>query len=105
MSASAELRDVYESHYAAEGADAALYGGWRELCGQGKADHVAELVRRLTEPPVSVGEVGSGDGVLLTLLARRGIGVHRDGFAITERAVEIAAGRPESERVDRFDGS
>ena len=105
MSGSAELRNVYESHYAAEGADAALYGGWRELCGQGKADHVAALVRRLPEPPRTVAEVGCGDGVLLTLLARRGIGVQRDGFEITERAVEIAAGRPEIERVERFDGS
>ena len=105
MSGSAELRDVYEGHYAAEGADAALYGGWRELCGEGKADHVAQLARHLPEQPRSVAEVGCGDGVLLTLLARRGIGVQRHGFEITERAVQIAAGRPEIERVERFDGA
>lgn len=105
MSGSAELRDVYEGHYSAEGADAALYGGWRELCGEGKADHVAELARLLPEPPRNVAEVGCGDGVLLTLLARRGIGVHRHGFEISGRAVEIAAGRPEIERVERFDGA
>ena len=104
MTGSAELRDVYEGHYGAEGADAALYGGWRELCGQGKADHVARLAGLLPEPPTSVAEVGCCDGVLLTLLARRGIGVHRHGYEISERAVEIAAGRPESERVQRFDG-
>ena len=105
MTGSAELRDVYEGHYAAEGDEAELYGGWRELCGQGKADHVAELARVLPEPPRSVADVGCGDGVLLTLLARRGIGVSRHGFEITQRAVEIAAGRPEIERVERFDGT
>ena len=104
MTGSAELRDVYEGHYAAEGADAVLYGGWRELCAEGKADHVAELVGRLPEPPETVADVGCGDGVLLTLLSRRGIGERRHGFEITERAVQIAAGRPEIERVERFDG-
>ena len=101
---SAELRDVYEGHYAAEGSDADLYGGWRELCGEGKAEHVAALVRRLPEPPRTVAEVGCGDGVLLTLLARRGVGERLHGFEISERAVRIAAGRPEIERVERFDG-
>lgn len=105
MGGSAELRDVYEGHYTAEGADAALYGGWRELCGEGKADHVADLARLLPEAPRSVVEVGCGDGVLLTLLARRGVGVQRHGYEISERAVEIAAGRPEIERVERFDGA
>ena len=101
---SAELREVYEGHYAAEGAKAELYGGWRELCGEGKADHVAELVRRLP-PPRTVAEVGCGDGVLLTLLARRGVGERRQGYEISERAVAIAAGRPEIERVECFDGA
>ena len=105
VSGSAELRDVYEGHYAAEGSDADLYGGWRELCGEGKADHVAALVRRLGRPPATVVEVGCGDGVLLTLLARRGVGQRRHGFEISERAVAIAAGRPEIEQVARFDGA
>lgn len=102
---SAELREVYEGHYAAEGSEAELYGGWRELCGEGKADHVAALVRRLPEPPRTVADVGCGDGVLLTLLARRGVGEVLHGFEISERAVAIAAGRPEVERVERFDGA
>jgi len=101
---SSELREVYERHYAAEGADADLYGGWRELCGEGKAEHVAALARRLPDAPATVAEVGCGDGVLLTLLARRGVGERRHGFEISERAVAIAAGRPEIERVERFDG-
>ena len=104
-SGSAELREVYEGHYAAEGSDADFYGGWRELCGEGKADHVATLVRRLPEPPRTVADVGCGDGVLLTLLARRGVGERRHGFEISERAVAIATGRPEIERVVRFDGA
>lgn len=104
-SGSAALRDLYEGHYAAEGGDAALYGGWRELCGEGKADHVAALARRLPEAPRTIADVGCGDGVLLTLLARRGMGERRHGFEISERAVAIAAGRPEVERVQRFDGS
>jgi SAM-dependent methyltransferase len=105
VTGSAQLRDVYEGHYSAEGRDATLYGGWRELCGEGKADHVAELARRLPDPPRTVAEVGCGDGVLLTLLARRGVGESHHGFEISERAVEIAAGRPEIERVARFDGA
>ena len=101
---SAELREVYEGHYSAEGSDAELYGGWRELCGEGKADHVAELAGRLAEPPRTVAEVGCGDGVLLTLRARRGVGERLHGFEISQRAVAIASGRPEIERVERFDG-
>lgn len=104
-SGSAELRDVYEGHYAAEGSDADLYGGWRELTGEGKADHVAALARRLPRPPRMVADIGCGDGVLLTLLARRGVGERRHGFEISERAVQIAGGRPEIERVERFDGT
>ena len=104
-SGSAELRDVYEGHYAAEGADADLYGGWRELCGEGKADHVATLARRLPAPPRTVADVGCGDGVLLSQLAARGVGERLHGFEISERAVAIAAGRPEIERVERFDGA
>lgn len=104
MTGSAQLREVYEGHYVAEGADAALYGGWRELCGEGKADHVTELARRLPEAPHKIADVGCGDGVLLTLLARRGVGERRHGFEISERAADIAARRPEIERVERFDG-
>jgi SAM-dependent methyltransferase len=105
VTGSAQLRDVYEGHYAAEGSDAALYGGWRELCGRGKAAHVAELARRLPTPPRTLVEVGCGDGVLLALLARGGVGERHHGFEISERAVEIATGRPEIERAERFDGS
>jgi SAM-dependent methyltransferase len=52
-----------------------------------------------------VAEIGCGDGVLLTLLARRGVGEVRHGYDISERAVAFAAARPEIERAERFDGS
>jgi SAM-dependent methyltransferase len=80
-------------------------GEWRALCAQGKADHVVELLRALPESPGSVLEVGCGDGALLTALAARGVGSRRDGADISERAVALAATRPEIERVWRFDGA
>ncbi|MGI8845705.1 MAG: class I SAM-dependent methyltransferase, partial [Thermoleophilaceae bacterium] len=102
---SAELRDVYEQQYSAVGDDAMLYGRWRALCAEGKADHVARLSGELPHPPRSVAEVGCGDGVLLGCLAERGIGERRDGFEISARAVELASGRPGVSSVQRFDGA
>jgi SAM-dependent methyltransferase len=102
--ASAALRDVYEEQYSATGTDARLYGAWRELCGVGKADHVTQLIGVLPEPPRTIADVGCGDGVLMTLLARRGVGDVRHGYDISERAVISARTRPEIERVERFDG-
>ena len=102
---SAELRDIYEAQYDAPGDVAARAGEWRALCAEGKADHVAALAGSLSEPPRSVVEVGCGDGVLLAALAARGIGERRHGFEISERAVELASGRTEIERVERFDGA
>ena len=102
---SAELRDVYEAQYDGAGERAARAGGWRTLCAEGKADHVAALAGSLPAPPRSIVEVGCGDGVLLAALAARGIGERRHGFEISERAVEFASGRPEIERVARFDGA
>ena len=102
--ASAALRDVYEQQYSATGADARLYGGWRELCGSGKADHVTRLIEALPEPPRTIADVGCGAGVLMTLLAQRGVGEIRHGYDISERAVASARTRPEIARAERFDG-
>lgn len=99
-----ELREVYEEQYAAEGDDARRYGAWRELCAAGKADHVADLVCALPRAPRTIAEIGCGDGVLLTQLARRGVGERRDGFDISERAASFAATRPEVDSAQRFDG-
>ncbi len=101
---SAELRDVYEDQYSAEGADAACYGAWRAAGAEGKADHVAVLCASLADRPRSLVEVGCGDGVLLEALASRGLGDSLHGFDISERAVQIASGRAAIERVERFDG-
>lgn len=103
---SAELRDEYERRYT-PGADDELARNiaWRSLCAANKADHVEMLLAESGARPRSVVEVGCGDGVLLAELARRGIGERHDGFDISERAVASAAGRPEIERAERFDGA
>ena len=101
---SAELRDLYEQQYSASPAEAERNGSWRALCAQGKADHVAELVRRLPSAPSTVVEIGCGDGSLLTALAERAVGEVRHGFEISERAVAFAASRAHVDRVERFDG-
>lgn len=101
---SAELRDVYEEQYSAGGDDADRYGRWRALCAEGKADHVERLAAALEVPPRMVAEVGCGDGVLLEMLARRGVGDHHHGYEVSERAVQIAGGRLGANTVERFDG-
>lgn len=102
--ASAELRDDYEDRYDGAHGDPARFGEWRALCAAGKADHVAQLAKALPEPPVSVLEIGCGDGGLLSALAERGVGERREGVDISARAVELASGRPEIAAVQRFDG-
>jgi SAM-dependent methyltransferase len=101
---SAELRDVYEQQYSAEGDDGERYGRWRALGAVGKAEHVVRLAASLPAPPVSVAEVGCGDGVLLQTLTERGVGDTHEGFEISERAVAFASGRPGIDAVRRFDG-
>jgi len=102
---SAALRDDYEQRYDSGEGDPARFGRWRALCAEGKADHVAELVRGLPEPPALLLEVGCGDGGLLSALAARGVGERREGVDISARAVELAAQRPEIDSVQRFDGT
>lgn len=101
----AELRDVYEAQYGAEGAHAMRCGEWRAVCAEGKADHVAALAAGLQDRPRSLVEVGCGDGGLLEALAARGLADSFDGFDIAERAVRIASSRPAIARVERFDGT
>jgi SAM-dependent methyltransferase len=101
---SAKLRAAYEERYRARGEEAERYGEWRALCAAGKAEHVEQLARELPARPHTLVEVGCGDGALLSALGRRGVGETRHGFDISERAVALAAGRPEVERAERFDG-
>jgi SAM-dependent methyltransferase len=65
---------------------------------------VVELIEALAQPPRTIADVGCGDGVLMTLLARRGVGEVRHGYDISERAIASARTRPEIERAERFDG-
>lgn len=65
---------------------------------------MVELIGALPRPPQTIVEVGCGDGVLLTQLARRGVGERRDGFDISERAASFAATRPDVDSAQRFDG-
>jgi SAM-dependent methyltransferase len=100
----ARLREEYERRYDSARGDPARSGEWRALCAEGKADHVVGLLRALPDRPGSVLEVGCGDGALLSALASRGIGSSWEGVDISQRAVEIAATRPEIDRVWHFDG-
>ena len=101
---SAQLRDEYERRYAGSGEEGRRYARWRQLGAEGKADHVAALVRHLPAAPDAIVELGCGDGVVLAALAARGVGGRREGFDISERAVELAEARPEVARAERFDG-
>ena len=103
--ASAELRDVYEDQYSPPPGEAERYGRWRALCADGKADHVARLVRELPYAPAAVAEIGCGDGGLLSALDARGVGSTLHGFDISERAIALARERPEIDLAERFDGS
>ncbi len=101
---SAQLREVYEEQYSAGTEDGELYGRWRALCAKGKADHVVRLAGVLDRSPRVVTEVGCGDGVLLELLAGRGLGESHQGYEISEKAVAIATERLGPGVVERFDG-
>lgn len=105
MTGDASLREVYEGQYGAGGGDAERSGRWRALCAEGKADHVAQLIRGLASRPARVVEIGCGDGALLSALAAREVGRERHGFDISAKAVAIAATRPGIDRAERFDGS
>ena len=58
----------------------------------------------LDRPPRVVAEVGCGDGVLLELMAARGLGESHHGYEISEKAVAIATERLGPGAVERFDG-
>lgn len=103
---SAQLREEYERRYTPGAPDELARNiAWRTLCAANKADHVVALLRAAGVRPASIVEVGCGDGVLLAQLAARGIGDRHHGFDISERAAGAAAGRPEIERAERFDGA
>jgi SAM-dependent methyltransferase len=98
-----DLSGFYDSAYA-RGGD--RHAQWRELGARGKADHVVDLVGRLSLPVGAVAEIGCGDGALLAELSRRGFGGSFAGFDISETAVQLARARavPRVERLSVFDG-
>jgi len=98
------LAGFYEHTYATGARQAELGARWRALGARGKADHVVTLCRRAALEPDGTLEVGCGDGALLCELRRRSFGGPLFGVEIAPAAVRIAAGRPEVERVDLFDG-
>jgi SAM-dependent methyltransferase len=99
-----ELMAFYEAAYSGEGAQALLYARWRALGAVGKADHVISLCARAGVRPASTLDVGCGDGALLSELHSRDFGGRLHGVEISERAVEIAAGRAGIDSVELCDG-
>jgi SAM-dependent methyltransferase len=94
----------YDRAYSREGDEAGRSGRWRALGAIGKADHVVALCARVGLRPATVLEVGCGDGAVLAQLHARGFGTSHSGVEITERAVQIAARRPELASVRLYDG-
>jgi SAM-dependent methyltransferase len=97
----------YAAGYSLQGAEAELMGRWRVLGARGKAAHVAALCARAGLRPVTVVEIGCGDGALLAALAARGVGTVFDGFELSPEAAAMARGRgvPGVRRVEAFDGA
>jgi SAM-dependent methyltransferase len=95
-----DLAEFYDDAYSHTGPEAERWARWRALSARGKADHVVALH---PQAPVTVCEVGCGDGALLAELAGRGYGTEHVGFEVSPEAARIAGGRPEL-RVAAFDG-
>jgi SAM-dependent methyltransferase len=103
-----DLTAFYEAGYTQEDpARAALLGRWRALGAASKAAHAVELLRRAGERPVTLVEIGCGDGALLEALARAGVASSYDGFELSAPAAAIAAGRgiPGARRIEPYDGA
>ncbi|MGA9859648.1 MAG: class I SAM-dependent methyltransferase [Solirubrobacteraceae bacterium] len=96
----------YDAYYRDQpGVDGERSSRWRELSAIGKADHVTQLLARAgRRAPGAVLEVGCGDGAVLAELGRRGLGPDLVGVEVSSSAAELAASRPEIDRVQTFDG-
>lgn len=103
-----DLKAFYEAGYRVADPDrAAQLGRWRSLGAESKFLHVARLCRRAALRPVTVVEVGCGDGALLAAMSAGGVGDRFDGFELSEPAARIAAGRsiPGVGRIETYDGA
>lgn len=99
-----DLIAFYDEAYSHSAEQGALYARWRALGAVGKAEHVIALCTQARISPASTLEIGCGDGALLAQLSRMGFGGTLHGVEITDRAVEIAASRPEIASVELYDG-
>ncbi len=102
-----DLAQFYEDCYEAGAtpADAERSRRWRELSAGPKADHVTALCARAALQPVSVADIGCGDGVMLAELAARGFGSRHVGFELSSTAVDIARKQPGIDEVHGYDGA
>jgi SAM-dependent methyltransferase len=98
-------REFYDAAYTTEDpAEAERLGRWRALGARSKADHVETLLARAGLRPLTVVEIGCGDGSLLAELAARRIAPTIDGFDISPTAAGYARERKVARRVEAFDG-
>lgn len=103
MTESGELAEFYERGYSRDPA-AERNSRWRALGATGKADHVIGLCARAPLHPMSILDVGCGDGALLCELRRRGFGERLVGVEIAPAAVAIAQTRG-LDAVELYDGA
>ena len=104
----ADLTAFYEAGYTQEDPErAALLGRWRALGAASKARHVVSLLCRAGVLPVTLVEIGCGDGALLEALSRAGVAQRYDGFELSAPAAAIAAGRAiqGAGRIEAYDGA
>ena len=103
----ASQREFYEAAYGEQDPElGAKLGRWRALGAESKAQHAVELCARAGLAPRTVVEIGCGDGALLHALSQRGLAASYDGFELSGRATEIAAGRgiQDAGRIESYDG-
>jgi len=91
-----DLIDHYENDYYAEPGE---LRPWLLLTGRDKAANVRELWTG--QPPVSVADIGCGDGAVLVHLDRAGFGQTYTGFEISASAIALAE-ETEFRRPARF---
>jgi ubiquinone/menaquinone biosynthesis C-methylase UbiE len=96
---SAGLQGLYADYYSD-----ASQTVWREACARDKARHIEALCRDLD--PVSVLEVGCGEGAVLAELASIGLGRELHGVEISQSGVEATRARaiPRLSSIDVFNG-
>jgi SAM-dependent methyltransferase len=96
-------RAFYEAGYSLTGEEAARAGRWRALGARSKAAHVRALCERAGLTPLTLVEIGCGDGALLEEL--QSLAPALDGFELSPTAAGFAGQRSVVRRVEAFDGT